>query len=87
MSEEWQEVLRGEREADRQAGLALRAQTAGPGELRGIHPVYLSGWLARECRAIASPGREGDMERAMQGLLRKVARLHVLGAMPPQTGG
>ena len=91
LKEEVQETLKQERdsirkEADRLGGLALRAQTAGPGELRRVHPVYLTNWLSRECRAIASPSREGDMNREMQGLLQKVARLHVLGAMPPQTG-
>ena len=91
LKEAVQETLKQERdsirkEADRLAGLALRAQTAGPGELRGVHPVYLTSWLSRDCREIANPSVEGDPRSATRSLTSKVTRLHVLGAMPPQTG-
>ena len=92
MSEEQQEVLKQEREeirreAERMVVSTIRAQTASPPRRERPHPVFLSRWLEPECREILNPGNEGDLRGARRSLERKVTRLHVVGAMPPQRTG
>ena len=92
MREDVQQALEREREeirreAERLVETTIQAQTASPPRREKPHPVFLSRWLEPECREILNPGNEGDLRGARRSLERKVTRLHVLGAMPPQRTG
>lgn len=64
---------------------ARKEITTAKGRVRH-HPAYLNPWFDNEYRAITGESKDGntgkDIKWARQSLFEKVARLHIIGAMP-----
>ena len=84
------DALNGERENLRRTILKLTTtaldarQEENPANPRStFHPAYLNGWLEPDCQRFMNTDSGQEKEWAGRSLAVKLARLHIIGALPP----